>query len=227
LRDFEQRYRTQAEPWRFGERAAEVMRHDWTATVVRGLAPHRLLDLGCSQGQLTRRLATLPAELYAIDLSPTAVTRARTAVSTVSENVPFAVGSSTLLPFASRSFDVVLACDGLYSWELERGERAAAIAEARRVLVPGGRALFTEHTRAERFDEFVGEIATGGFRIVTVTYLYDRPWYQFESWFRGLPEWRAKRRLLRNVTVARALQALGRLVGRTASRHVCVLAQRD
>jgi SAM-dependent methyltransferase len=225
-RDFEERYRTQQEPWRFGERAAELLRHDWILGAVRELAPHRLLDIGCSLGQLTRRLATLPSELYAVDISPTAVARAR-ALLRANGAVRFAVASSMRLPFPSRFFDVVLACDGLYSWELDVEERQKAIAEIRGVLAKTGRALFTEHTRPERFDRFIGAIAAGGFRIVSVSYLYDRPWYQFESWFRGVRDSDVKKRLLRSVPIARALQAVGRVVGRTASRHVCVLAERE
>jgi SAM-dependent methyltransferase len=131
------------------------------------------------------------------------------------------------LPFPSRFFDVVLACDGLYSWELAIEERQQAVAEIHRVLAKTGRAWFTEHTRSERFEQFIGAIAAGGFRIVSVSYLYDRPWYQFESWFRGVRDFEVKKRLLRSVPIARALQAFGRVVGRKASRHVCVLAERE
>ena len=95
------------------------------------------------------------------------------------------------------------------------------------MLRPGGHALLTEHTRPERFEEFIGGIAKSSLRIVDVRYLYDRPWYRFESWFAAIREWRPVKRLLRSVGLARALQAVGRLFGRRASRHVCVIAVRD
>jgi SAM-dependent methyltransferase len=121
----------------------------------------------------------------------------------------------------------VFACDGLYSWELNAAERRRAIEEIHRVVRVGGHALFTEHTRPERFDQFIAGIAESPLRIVSVSYLYDRLWYQFESWFGAVRGSRVARRVLRSVRIARSLQTVGRAVGRSASRHVCVLAVRD
>ncbi|HKW09327.1 MAG TPA: class I SAM-dependent methyltransferase, partial [Gemmatimonadaceae bacterium] len=141
--------------------------------------------------------------------------------------VRFLSGSATSLPFDERTFDFVLACDGLYSWELDAADRHKALGEIRRVVRVGGHSLFTEHTRPEHFDHFIGGIVDGGFRVVSISYLYDRLWYQIESWFGPIRDLRVTRKLLRNVRVARSLQAIGGVVGRRASRHVCVLAMRS
>lgn len=230
-RDFEGRYRQHEEPWAFSERAAELLRHQWVVETTRRFAPARVLDVGCSLGQLASALATLPTELHAIDVSPTAVTRARARVAAgaapTDATVRFLAGSATTLPLATRSFDFVLACDGLYSWELDDDERKNAIAELHRVLRVGGHALLTEHVRPSRFDEFVTEIAASRLRIVSVMYLYDRPWYRFESWVKAMRDWGVVKRVLRSVSFARFLQRFGRVMGRNASRHICVLATRD
>jgi SAM-dependent methyltransferase len=232
-RDFEGRYRSSEEPWSFSERAAERLRHRWVVDTVRRFAPRRALDVGCSLGQLTGALAELPMELHGVDVSPTAVAKARgrivngNGLARDDDRVRFVAGSAVTLPLASSSYDFLTACDGLYSWELSDDERHRAVKELRRVLRVGGHALLTEHTRPARFEEFIGEITRGGLRVVSVEYLYDRPWYQFESWFRSVRGIGAVKRMLRSERVARALQRLGRLLGPNASRHICVLAVRD
>src|SRR5438067_7085483 len=222
---FERRNQTEEEPWRYGARAAELLRHDWIVRTVGELASRRLLDIGCSLGQLTTRLASVSNELYAADISLTAVARARTLVA--KRDVRFAAASAVRLPFAARAFDLVLACDGLYSWDLDAGERQASIDEIRRVVQVGGQVLFTEHARAERFEPFIDEIAAGGLHVVSVCYLYDRPWYQFESWLKLVRGWQPTKHLLQSRVVARALRALGHFAGSKGSRHVCVLAVRE
>ncbi len=59
----------------------------------------------------------------------------------------FMLGGLPLLPFADRSFDVVVVFRVLCSVP----EPAAALAEVRRVLRPGGKVLFMEHSRSPRF----------------------------------------------------------------------------
>jgi SAM-dependent methyltransferase len=227
LHAFEARYRTHEEPWRYAQRAAEVLRHEWIAEIACRLTPGRSLDLGCSLGQLTRRLDGVSAELYAVDIAPTAVRLAKLRLDAITAEIRFLAASSTQLPFADEWFDLVLACDGLFSWDLTASERASAASEIHRVVRVGGHALFTEHTRPERFEEFIGTIFDAGFTVLSVQYLYDRPWYQFESWFSSMRDLGIARQVLRSKRLARALQEIGRAFGPSASRHVCVLATRQ
>ena len=220
---FEELHRSEREPWMFGARAAEILRHEWIVETARRLAPASTLDVGCTVGQLTARLAGALPDVSAIDVSPTAVAAAR---GRMPAPVRFMSGSVTSLPVGSKTFDLVIAADGIYSWNLSADDRATAIAELHRILRPGGRALFTEHTRPARFGEFVAEIARSPLRVMRVDYLYDRPWYQFESWFRAVQGFAAAKAIRRNVAVARAFRGVGRLLGPRASRHVCVLAER-
>src|SRR5688500_11498044 len=118
LRHFDALHRDGQEPWAFSERGVETLRHERTAALVRSFAPRRVLEIGCSLGQMTARLAELPADLVAIDLSPTAVRRARQRLEAPGAaagvwRAPTFVGASALeLPFAPESFDVVVASDG-------------------------------------------------------------------------------------------------------------------
>jgi len=229
LPHFEALHAAGNEPWSFSERAVEMLRHERVATLVRSLGPRRVLELGCSLGQMTVRLATLSAELCAIDLSSTAVCRARDRVGERSPGnlAGFAAGSAMQLPFKARAFDVILACDGLYGWELGPAERATALQQIHDVLAPGGHAVLTDHMRPAQFAGFVEEIRASPMRVVRVTYLYDRPCYQFESWLKTVQHWRVARALRRSMPLARALCAAGRCFGPVASRHICVVATRD
>jgi ubiquinone/menaquinone biosynthesis C-methylase UbiE len=223
---FENFHRDVSEPWSFSERAAEILRHDWIAATVLRLdpAPRRTLDIGCSLGQLTARLAKM-IDVYAIDVSPTALMHARQRVS--SESVVFLAGTATDIPIASERFDIAVASDGLYSWNLSPEDRTLALRELHRVLRPRGQILLTEHMRPERFAEFIAEVRASPLRVLSVGYLYDRPWYQFESWLRAVQGTFIARALRRNLTIARVLQSIGRHIGPIASRHICVLAMRD
>jgi len=186
-----------------------------------------MLDVGCSLGQLTGRLAGLPGQLFAVDLSPTAVARAREHIRPSQGSVvEFLAARSVALPFASESFELVVASDGLYSWDIEREERAAALVEIHRVMSLGGVAIFTDHMRRNRFAEFVAEVESSPLHVESVSFLYDRLSYQFESWFKGVQNARAAKALRRSTNVAIVLSRISRMFGQRGSRHICVIARR-
>jgi ubiquinone/menaquinone biosynthesis C-methylase UbiE len=219
-------HRDTKEPFSYSERAIERLRHQWIAREVaaRASGGGRVLDLGCSRGQLTAILAQLPVDLTAIDVAPSAIGAARTRLR--DQSVRFTVASALALPIASAGMDFVVAADGIYSWNLESDDRHRCLEEIHRILAASGRVLFTEHTRAFRFPEFVAEIEQHDFAIERVDYLYDRPWYQVESWFKVLQGTSWVRTARRSDAIARFLQRVGRVFGPRASRHVCVLASR-
>lgn len=219
---FEARYQLDAEPWEFSGRGAEILRHRSVARRVRALAPRHVLDVGCSAGQLTVALAGLPARLFAMDVSPTAVRRARARVADGTAGKPLAglAGSAISLPLKPGTLDVVVASDGLVSWDLSTSQRAASLREFHAVLRTGGHLLLTEYLRPQRFAGFVDEIAASPFEIVAVDYMYDRPWYKLEPWLRK------SRPIRRSPVIAHALRMVGRLFGPNGSRHLIVLARK-
>ena len=138
----------------------------------------------------------------------------------------FRSASVTALPFRDGSFDVVVLSDGLHSWQLPREERQLALAEAHQVLECGGHALLTEYLQPRVFPEFVGQVRASPFEVVSIEYLYDRLWYQIESWFKAVRRWSSVERVFASVSFARFLCAVGRVFGGRGSRHIAVAARR-
>ncbi|MCA9685366.1 MAG: metalloregulator ArsR/SmtB family transcription factor [Myxococcales bacterium] len=123
------------------EVAGQMERHyspgrTWEATA-RGLLGFldlgRVLDVGSGDGVNAELLAPRARHLTCIDLSERVIAAARTRLEHFS-HVDFCVGDMHELPFAAASFDVVLLLNTLtYS-----RSPARAVAEAARVLAPGG-----------------------------------------------------------------------------------------
>lgn len=227
---FEQMHQVRTEPFDYSRSGAEILRHEFVFETARRLVPRpaRLLDVGCSLGQLTVRLSALPEVLVAMDLSRAAIARARVALArTDGARLRFVVGSGTAMPFRAGRFDLVNICDGLHSWNLGPEERAAALAESCRVARPGGGyVLLTEYLRPERFAGFEREVRASPLEVAEVAYLYNRPWYQFRTWFKAVRHRAWVRSVLGSVTLARLLRALARPFGPRASRHICIVARR-
>lgn len=223
---FEEMYSSEEEPWRYSARAAEVLRHERILQLVAGLAPGKVLEIGPSLGLLTEKLIA-HYSVTAIDLAPAAVRRARARLHAHSARPAWLVGSVLGLPLRTRSFDLVLASDGPMSWYLSAPERVRAYEQIHLALRPGGHAIITEYLRRRRFDEFIAEIAGSPLRIVSVSYLYNRPWYQLERSLRPFAGTRLVRATLASLAIARALSSVSRLFGRRAAHHILVVALRE
>ena len=233
--NFERLYATQKEPWTYSARAAEVLRHEHVEKTIRGLKPRydRILDIGCSVGQLTSRLAGLSPRVQGMDVSPTAVHRAREKCEEAAEHsggvkttFRFCLGSSIDAPFREAQFDLVLMCDGLHSWRLTPEEQSKSLEQAHRLLVPGGYAVLTEHLRPSNFQAIIDRIRASPLDVVSVRYLHNRLWYSMERTL-----WRFKgtavvQRLLASRAVARGLMAVASLAGPRGAKHLCVIAQK-
>jgi SAM-dependent methyltransferase len=106
-----------------------------------------VLDLGCGSGANTALLALRGAHVYALDLSPDliALARRRLAVNQIEAPVDFLVGSAHEIDLPDASVDVVFGIAILHHIDIEKTAR-----ETRRVLRPGGRAIFQEPVRNSR-----------------------------------------------------------------------------
>lgn len=73
-----------------------------------------VLEIGCGDGRLTRRLASLGARVAAIDPDASRVRRARKALAGRNHGrIVYRAGSAERLPYRAREFDTVV-----FAWAL-------------------------------------------------------------------------------------------------------------
>lgn len=89
---FEKKYRENPDPWDFARSEYERARYDAIVDSLGERQFERAFEPGCSVGELTWRLAKRCARVKAMDISPTAIGRARQRCHEVS-NVELEVGS--------------------------------------------------------------------------------------------------------------------------------------
>ena len=92
------------------------------------------LDIGCGEGTNTRHVARMGASMHAIDIAPTFIRHAQALETREPLGIKYQVGDGTKLPFADASFDFATAFMSL----MDMPDQAGALAEAARVLRPGG-----------------------------------------------------------------------------------------
>jgi len=104
-------------------------------TAVRAGAGHKALDLCCGHGNVAAGLARAGAKVTGLDFSPAMLEMARRAVP----DATFLEGDAMDLPFGSDTFDAVTIGFGMPHVP----EPPKVLAEARRVMRPGGRIAFS------------------------------------------------------------------------------------
>jgi trans-aconitate methyltransferase len=118
------------DPQQYEQHGAFV--HGLAGGVLEWLGPaagERILDLGCGDGQLTRRIAATRATVVGLDSSPQMAAAARLL------GIEVTLGDAEALPFDSASFDAVFSNAALH-WVRNHD---AMLSGVKRVLKPGGR----------------------------------------------------------------------------------------
>jgi SAM-dependent methyltransferase len=120
---------------------------EWRATA-------RLLDIGCGVGRNAVPLARAGWDVYGVDLSLPMVTiaRERVAAAQLTDRARVLLAPMDRLPFASASFDFIVA-HGIWNLARSGGEFRRAVDEAARVARPGCALFlftFSRHTLPRR-----------------------------------------------------------------------------
>lgn len=140
--DFDVLYADAEDPWAFATSSYEAEKYDATVAALGGRRFGRALEIGCSIGVLTARLAEHADELLAVDASAAAVDRARTRV----EEMPHVRVERGEIPeaFPAGPWDLVVCSEVLYY--LDPPAFTAAVDALERTTAPGG-ALLAVHWR--------------------------------------------------------------------------------
>jgi len=148
-KDFDSPLMRQLRREAYGE---DIGQHSWvTAEELEQSIPQlalsrssRLLDLGCGpSGPLTFMVGRVGCHGSGVDLSVDAIAAGNTRAASLGLDRAITLRQADLnasLPFADGSFDAVMSLDVI----LHLRDRCATFREVSRVLVPGGRFLFTD-----------------------------------------------------------------------------------
>ena len=110
----------------------------WSRALGLLLPPLRVADLGCGDGYLTIEASRWARSVVGVDRSATVLARARAlGQRRRATNVTWKRGELEQLPLESRSVDLALLSQALH----HAADPGRAVAEAVRILVPGGRLL--------------------------------------------------------------------------------------
>jgi predicted TPR repeat methyltransferase len=140
--DFDALYAESEDPWQFASSDYEAAKYDATVAALEGRHFARALEVGCSIGVLTERLAPLADELLAIDVSAPAVERARRRLA----GRPHVRVEQAEIPegFPPGPWELVVCSEVLYYLDPPAFDATVAAIEA--ATAPGG-ALLAVHWR--------------------------------------------------------------------------------
>ena len=128
-----------ADAWTTLSRAGYDIYRDWVNTpafleLLPSVDGLRVLDIGCGEGYNTRLLAERGARVTGIDISARFIGHAAAHETRTPLGIAYEIASAVELPFADVSFDAATAFMSL----MDIPENDRALAEAYRVIVPGG-----------------------------------------------------------------------------------------
>jgi SAM-dependent methyltransferase len=107
--------------------------------ITRACAGRHVLEYGCGPGSYAFELARRGAHVIGVDISPVAIELAAKSAAANKLDIRFSVMNAESLDFPDAAFDIVCGSGILHHLDLNR-----ALPEVRRVLKPGGRAVFVE-----------------------------------------------------------------------------------
>jgi len=160
----------------------------WAELLQRLDGDERLLDLGCGRGAvLLAAAARLPkGRATGLDLWRSAdqsgnaesVTLANAEAEGVADRVELVTGDMRDLPFEDGTFDVVVSSLAIHNISSEKG-REQAIAEAHRVLRPGGLMLVADFRHTPAYEETLRGLGVIDIRRRDLgwRFWYGGPWF--------------------------------------------------
>lgn len=140
---FEQKFRKDIDPWNYQHSQFERNKRRLLMAACGCVKRGRGLELGCANGETTRRLAPLCLTLLALDGSPTVLAEARRRAG-IKGHVKFV---QAILPEQTPSgpFDLIVASEIAYYLAPHALQRLAR--RLVRALAPGGRVVLLHHRR--------------------------------------------------------------------------------
>ena len=138
---FDGLYADKPDPWDFATSAYEARKYDDTLAALGAERAGRALEVGCSIGILTRRLAAFCDSLVATEVSRAALDQAEARCADL-WNIDFRLVTGADQGFDG-AHDLIVLSEVVYYWDDADLDRVAA--GIRRTLSPGGRILLVHY----------------------------------------------------------------------------------
>ena len=139
---FDGLYAKKPDPWDFETSDYEAMKYDATIEALGPERAARALEIGCSIGVLTRRLAERCDALVATEVSAAALEQAKVRCADL-RNIGFRLVTGAADGFDG-AYDLIVLSEVVYYWD--NADLDAVAAGIRATLAPGGRLLLVHYT---------------------------------------------------------------------------------
>ncbi|AEV85204.1 ubiquinone/menaquinone biosynthesis methyltransferase ubiE [Actinoplanes sp. SE50] len=130
MSDYDERYRSGNTPWEIGKPQPAL-----TALLEHGVRGPKVLDLGCGTGDLACTLARRGYHVTGIDISPTAIERARQKAAGLTAT--FHVQDATKLDLPNKPFDTIFDSGLLHNLHRNGGPVDQYLAQLPELAEPG------------------------------------------------------------------------------------------
>jgi SAM-dependent methyltransferase len=206
---FEREFKTE-DPWSYRKSASEHKKHLKQIDLIKALVPEPvdILEIGCAEGIHTELMAkTFPrARIVAVDISPTAVARARQ-LCQAQPNITFIDGDINRLlrenTLPSTVYDVIIQSESLYFFfpgHLLRFRLVGYVKDLLNLLKPGG--VFITCNSYSGVTRPVVSIYYGIFKFLSepVHTSSEKIWYELRGafWDCELKAYRTRRKIANN-----------------------------
>lgn len=177
---FTEMYASDPDPWRFASSPYEHAKYDATLASLPRETYADGLEIGCSIGVLTRRLAGRCARLTAMDIAESALDAARTRCADL-PHVGFVRG---VVPsdWPEGRFDLILLSEVVYY--LDRDDIAALVERIRSALKPGGDLVLVHWTGETHYpltgDEAAETVIARGADMLDIRHQDRTPLYRLD-----------------------------------------------
>jgi 2-polyprenyl-3-methyl-5-hydroxy-6-metoxy-1,4-benzoquinol methylase len=218
---YEQLYRKRADPWDYYS-AAEQAKYNRMIEMAKRFQPSplRVLDVGCSLGCLTEKLADYAPDVYAFDIAESAVQRTQERCDRLKSKTNFHVelGDAVHPNHPNAYFDVIFLGDVIGNLPNEQDQHLA-IRNTLALLQPDGILILTDCMKCYRQKTYVAMVEAMGGQVMERIYHHDRYWIKFRSLVKQFGKPEQIRSLLGSIGVHRAFTRLGSLRGPAGSKH--------
>ncbi len=184
---FDGLYADKPDPWDFETSDYEAKKYDETIAALGDERSERGLEVGCSIGILTRRLAPLCGRLVATEVSRAALEQAEARCADL-PNIEFRLVSGAAHGFDG-AYDLIVLSEVVYYWDDADLDRVAD--GILRTLAPGGRVLLVHYVLETNYpksgDDAVGALGARLGEFVSVEISRRAEAYRLDLWRRPPP----------------------------------------